>query len=150
MVRKGVRGQGGFTLVELLVVLAILAILAVTIIPNIVGKRETAMRTKAQTDVAMIETLLDQFYLDVGRYPTTEEGLRVLYFPTDEDEEKWNGPYSKKPIPKDPWGNPYIYHCPGTHTNQPYEVMSYGRDGQEGGEGDDADITSWVEIEEEY
>lgn len=150
MLRKRVGGQGGFTLVELLVVLAIMAIIVAIIAPNIVGKREKAMRAKAQTDIAIIETLLDHFYLDMSRYPTSEEGLRVLYFPTEDDEEKWQGPYSKKPIPKDPWDNPYLYHCPGTHTNEPYEVICYGKDGEEGGEGDDADITSWVEIEEEY
>jgi general secretion pathway protein G len=109
------------------------------------------MQTKAQTDIAMIESLLDQFYLDMGRYPTTEEGLRVLYFTPEEETEKWKGPYSKKPIPNDPWGNPYVYESPGIHSSQPYEVMSYGADGEEGGESENADIVSWVELEgEEY
>jgi len=145
---KGKREEG-FTLIELMVVLAILAILATAILPNIVGKRERAAQTKAQTDIAMIESLLDQFYLDMGRYPTSEEGLRILYFAPEEETEKWKGPYPKKPIPNDPWGNPYIYECPGTHTSQPYEVASFGKDGEEGGEGDDADIVSWVDVESE-
>jgi len=151
MKREERRNESGFTLIELLVVLAILAILAAAILPNVVGKKEGAMRTKAQTDIAMIESLLDQFYLDMDRYPTTEEGLRVLYFKPEEETEKWKGPYPKKPIPKDPWGNPYVYESPGTRSAQAYEVMSYGRDGEEGGEADAADIVSWVDIEsEEY
>ncbi len=151
MRRERRRAESAFTLIELLVVLAILAILAVTILPNVVGKKEGAMRTKAQTDIAMIESLLDQYYLDMDRYPSPEEGLRVLYFRPDEETEKWKGPYSKKPIPNDPWGNPYIYDSPGTHSALPYEVMSCGRDGEEGGEAEDADVVSWVEIEgEEY
>ena len=149
MTKEKDRREGGFTLIELMVVLAILAILATAILPNIVGKRERAAQTKAQTDIVMIESLLDQFYLDLGRYPTSEEGLRILYFAPEEETEKWKGPYSKKPIPNDPWGNPYIYECPGMHTSQPYEVASFGRDGEEGGEGDDADIASWVDIEGE-
>ena len=134
MKRGNILTEGGFTLIELMVVLAILAILATAILPSVIGKKEGAMQTKAQTDIAMIETLLDQFYLDMGRYPTTEEGLRVLYFAPEEEDEKWKGPYSKKPIPDDPWGYPYVYECPGTHTTQPYEVASYGKDGEEGGE----------------
>ena len=141
--------EQAFTLIELLVVLAILATIAIAIVPNIVTKPEEAKRTKAITDIGVIENLLDQFYLDMGRYPTTEEGLRVLYYPPDEDREKWKGPYPKKPIGKDPWGNPYIYRRPGRHALEPYEIVSYGKDGQEGGEGDNADIGSWVEVEEE-
>ena len=145
------RKKRGFTLIELMVVLMILALLATVITTSVVGKSEYAKATKAQTEIATIESLLDQFYLHMGRYPTTEEGLRVLYFEPDEDAEKWKGPYSKKPIPLDPWDKPYIYDSPGTHTSQPYEVSSLGGDGEEGGEEYDADITSWVDIEgEEY
>ena len=151
MRREERREERGFTLIELLVVLAILAILAAAILPNVVGKKEGANRVKAQTDIAMIESLLDQFYLDMDRYPTTEEGLRVLYFAPEEETEKWKGPYPKKPIPRDPWGNPYVYESPGIRSAQAYEVMSYGRDGEEGGENEDADVISWVDIEgEEY
>ena len=133
-----------FTLIELMVVLVILAVLAVAIVPNVVGKSDKAKHTKAIADIAVIEGLLDQFYLDLGRYPTTDEGLRVLYHPTEEDKEKWAGPYSKKPIANDPWGRPYVYESPGSRTNAPYEVMSSGKDGKEGGESWDADVVSWV------
>ena len=147
--RKAGRRNRGFTLIELLVVLVILALLATAIAPRVVGRSDDAKVTKAQTDIAMVGSLLDQYYLDMGRYPSTEEGLRVLYYEPDEEAEQWKGPYSKKPIPKDPWGNPYVYECPGTRTAQPYEVMSYGKDGEEGGEEYNADILSWEDEEDE-
>jgi general secretion pathway protein G len=145
------RRKQAFTLIELMVVLVILGILAVTIVPNVVGRSDKAKFTKAQADIAVIEGLLDQFYLDMGRYPTTEEGLRVLFYEPEEEVEKWGGPYSKKPIGNDPWGNAYIYEAPGTRSSLSlaYELMSLGKDGQEGGEGYDADITSWPEEEGE-
>jgi general secretion pathway protein G len=142
-------GQGAFTLIELMIVLVILGVLAVAIVPNVVGKSQRAKRTKAITDIAAMELLLDEFHLDMGRYPTTEEGLRVLYYPPEDDREKWKGPYSKKPIGRDPWGHPDLYRCPGTRPLEPYEIVSYGKDGQEGGEGDNADMGSWVDVEEE-
>jgi general secretion pathway protein G len=141
------RGTQGFTLIELMVVLGILALLAAAILPNVVGKSDAAKQAKAKTDIAVIESLLDHFYLDMGRYPATEEGLRALYTAPDSDTEKWKGPYSKKKIVPDPWGNPYQYVAPGTHGSQPYEVWSLGRDGREGGSGVDADIVSWEEEE---
>ncbi len=145
-VRYSIRGlRSAFTLVELMVVLLILGILAAAIVPNVVGKTDRAKRTKAQADIAVIESLLDQFYLDMGRYPTTEEGLNALYYAPEQDQEKWHGPYPKKPISKDPWGHEYVYECPGTHSSLPYEVSSYGRSGREGGEGDDAPVISWAE-----
>ena len=143
------RVDGAFTMIELMVVLIIVSILAAAILPNVIGKSDKAKRTKAQADIAMIEGFLDEFYLDMDRYPTTDEGLRILYFQPDEDTENWGGPYSKKPIPKDPWKNPYIYECPGTHSSMPYEVYSLGKDGEEGGEDFDADIISWFDEEEE-
>ncbi|MBI5093049.1 MAG: type II secretion system major pseudopilin GspG [Candidatus Hydrogenedentes bacterium] len=143
MASRSNRGKEGFTLIELMVVLAILALLAAAILPNVVGKSDTAKQGVAKTDIAMIESLLDQFYLDMGRYPTTEEGLNALFTAPEGDSAKWKGPYSKKKIPADPWGIPYVYDCPGTHSSAPYEVCSYGRDKQEGGEGVDADIVSW-------
>jgi general secretion pathway protein G len=141
--------QRAFTLIELMVVLVILAVLATAILPNVIGKSERAKRVKAQADIAVIEGLLDQLYLDLDRYPTSDEGLRVLYYPLPEEEKRWKGPYSKKPITNDPWGNPYVYESPGTHSPLPYEVMSYGNDGIEGGEDDAADIVSWPEEESE-
>jgi general secretion pathway protein G len=141
-------GRAGFTLIELMIVAVVLAILAAAIVPNIVGRTEVARRSRAQSDIASMESLLQLYYLDMGRYPTSEEGLRVLYYPPDEDEDKWRGPYMTKPQFEDPWGNDYVYRSPGTNSQMPYEIVSYGADGQEGGEGDDADVQSWVEEEE--
>jgi len=151
MKRKRLRKKRAFTLIELMVVLIILGILAVAIVPNVVGKSDKAKQTTARANIAVIEGLLDQFYLDMGRYPTTEEGLRVLFYEPEEEAEKWGGPYPKKPIGNDPWGNPYIYESPGTRSSLSlaYELMSLGKDGQEGGENYDADITSWPQEEGE-
>ncbi len=149
MTRAQIRRRQGFTLIELMVVLVILALLVSVIVPNVVGKSDEAKVTKAKTDIAMIEALLDSFYLDMGRYPTTEEGLRSLYHAPEEDSEAWKGPYSKKPISADPWGNLYVYECPGTRSGQSYEVLCLGSDGQEGGEGYETDIVSWVDVEDE-
>jgi len=137
----------GFTLIELMVVLAILALLAAAILPNVVGKSDLAKQGKAKSDIAVLEGLLDQFYLDMGRYPSSDEGLQALYASPEGDNPKWKGPYSKKRIPPDPWGNPYGYVSPGTRSAQPYEVWSSGRDGQEGGTGVDEDIVSWEDSE---
>jgi len=139
--------RAGFTLIELMIVAVVLAILAAAIIPNVIGKREVARRARAEADIATLENTLEYFYLDMDRYPTQEEGLRVLYYPPDTDAENWKGPYVKKPMFVDPWGNPYVYICPGTHSDQPYEIVSYGKDGREGGEGDDADVQSWIAAE---
>jgi general secretion pathway protein G len=142
------RRDEGFTLIELMVVLIILALLATVIVPNVIGKSDDAKQTKARADIATIESLLDQYYLDVGRYPETDEGLRALYFKPDSAEGTWKGPYSKKPIPPDPWGVPYGYASPGLRSALPYEIWSYGRDKQEGGDGYDADIVSWADVED--
>ncbi len=137
----------GFTLIELMIVAVVLAILAAAILPGVIGHTETARQMRAKSDIAVLEGALDMFYLYMGRYPATEEGLRVLYYPPEIDAERWKGPFLKKPTLEDPWGNPYVYYSPGTHTDLPYEIISYGKDGEEGGEGDGADITSWPEFE---
>jgi len=148
-VRPGARRRAaaGFTLVELMIVAVVLAILAAAIIPRFVGRTEAARQMRALADIAHLETQLELFCLDMGRYPTTEEGLRALYFPPEADDEGWKGPYVLKPTFEDPWGNAYVYSSPGLHTDMPYEILSYGKNGEEGGEGDDADITSWVEAQ---
>ncbi len=137
--------KDGFTLIELMVVLMILALLATAVLPNVISSGERAKAKKAITDIAGIEGMLDQFYIDMQRYPSTDEGLRALYYKPEDELDKWKGPYPKKPIPNDPWDQPYYYESPGSRTAQPYEVWSYGSDMEEGGEGTGADIISWVE-----
>ena len=138
--------KAGFTLIELMVVAVVLAILAAVIIPNVVGRTEVARRARAESDIAALEDMLELFYLDVGRYPTAEEGLRVLYFKPDADAENWRR-YARKPRFEDPWGNGYVYRCPGLYSDMAYEIVSHGKDKQAGGEDDNADVQSWVETE---
>ena len=144
------RIAAGFTLIELLVVMIILAILAAVVIPRVIGRTEDARRAKAKSDIAAFETALDAYKLDNGTYPTTEQGLQALVEPptTDPVPKNWNGPYLKKGIQKDPWGNDYVYVSPGEH-NADFDIVSYGKDGQPGGTGENADITSWEEVAEE-
>jgi general secretion pathway protein G len=127
----------GFTLIELLLVLVILAVLAAVVVPKFTKRSEQARIAAAKTDIANLETVLDAFEVDVGRYPTTEEGLRALMEPPSNAKD-WKGPYLKRPVVNDPWGNPYVYRCPGQHNTSSYDLLSFGPDGQEGG-GDDID-----------
>ena len=131
----------GFTLIELLVVLVILGLLAGLVGPRVLSYLGGAKSDTARLQIAEFGAGLDLFYLEIGRYPTTDEGLiALIQKPTD--LSNWNGPYlKKKMIPQDPWGNDYIYQSPGE--NGPYDLLSYGMDGTEGGEGDNKDIVSW-------
>lgn len=134
------RRMRGFTLLELLVVMVIIGLLASYVGPKYfaqIGKSEIKA-TKAQIDA--LSKAADQFRLDVGRYPTTEEGLAVLVT-KPANLPKWEGPYLTKNVPLDPWGNPYVYKSPGEHGD--YDLMSYGKDGRPGGDGENADITNW-------
>jgi len=129
----------GFTLLELLVVMV--GLLAGFVAPRYfaqVGKSQVKV-ARAQLDA--LDKALDQFRLDVGRYPTSEEGLQVLVVQPS-GEPAWNGPYLKKGVPADPWGRPYVYQLPGTHGGD-FDLLSYGKDGRAGGNGEDADITNW-------
>jgi general secretion pathway protein G len=132
--------QAGFTLIELMVVLFILGLLAMLVAPRLMGRVGKAKVKTAQTQIQMLATALDLFHLDVGRYPTDEEGLKVLYS-KPESLPSWSGPYLDKPAPKDPWGREYTYKCPGEHG--PYDLFSFGATGQLGGEGDNVAITNW-------
>ena len=130
--------DAGFTLIELMIVIAILGLMAYMVAPRLMGVMGKAKPKIALTDIKNLETALDLFYLDVGRYPTDGEGLKALT-QAPENLPNWGGPYLKKP-PKDPWGRDYVYKFPGEHN--PYDIMSYGADGQAGGEGENADITN--------
>jgi general secretion pathway protein G len=130
----------GFTLLELLVVMVIIGLLAAYVGPKYfsqVGKSQVKM-ARAQIDA--LDKALDQYRLDVGHYPTAEQGLAALVA-RPATEAKWEGPYLKKGIPMDPWGNAYVFKLPGEHGE--YDLLSFGKDGQPGGEGEAADITNW-------
>jgi general secretion pathway protein G len=142
--RQGVRGPEGFTLIELLVVMIIIGLLASLVGPRLFSKVDKAKQQTAQAQIELLSTGLASFRLDVGRFPTEEEGLRSL-MESPPGLEKWDGPYLAKEIPKDPWANEYVYKFPGEHG--PYDLMSYGMDGASGGEGNDLDIVSWKGLE---
>lgn len=127
----------GFTLVELLLVIIIIGVLAAMVVPSLVGRGEQAKVTAAGMDIrGSLGTALDLFEADTGAYPTTAQGLQALLKAPD-GASGWRGPYIKElAIPLDPWGNAYIYKCPGDHEPLPYDLLSHGRDGKEGG-GDD-------------
>jgi general secretion pathway protein G len=131
--------QKGFTLVEILVVVAIIAMLAALVGPRLFPKLGKGKQAAAKAQIELLGQALDQLRLDVGRYPSTQEGLNALA--QNPGMDKWDGPYLKKTLPMDPWGKPYHYESPGTHGE--YDLLSYGRDGAPGGEGEDKDITSW-------
>jgi general secretion pathway protein G len=129
----------GFTLLELLVVLVIIGMLAAIVGPRYFSQLGKSQVTVARAQIDVFTKSIDNFRLDVGRYPTAEEGLNALVVkPADADN--WTGPYLKKGVPLDPWGHPYVYQVPGTKGD--YAVISYGRDGRPGGTGEDADISS--------
>ncbi|HPI97867.1 MAG TPA: type II secretion system major pseudopilin GspG [Synergistales bacterium] len=133
----------GFTLVEILVVVVILGLLATLVVPRVVGRGEEAKRTAALVQIREIEQALDLFKLDNGFYPTTEQGLDALMEKpsiSPEPRRYREDGYMKK-IPQDPWGGEYIYRSPGDHDE--YDLFSPGPDGEEGGEGKNADIVSW-------
>ncbi|MCF7954277.1 MAG: type II secretion system major pseudopilin GspG [Phycisphaerae bacterium] len=135
------RDCNGFTLIELLLVLVILATLATVIVPKFTRRSEQAKTTAAKTDIANLELALDSFEIDISRFPTTSEGLRALVVkPSNADE--WKEPYIKRGVPKDPWGNDYVYKQPGQYNKYGYDLYSAGPDGQFGG---DDDIKNWTE-----
>ena len=134
------RKEEGFTLIELLIVMVILGLLAALVGPRMFGKVGTSKQKAAKAQISLFETSLDTYRLDIGKYPTTEQGLQALRVKPDV-VEKWDGPYLPKDVPLDPWGKPYMYQIPGTHGE--YDLYSYGRDGKQGGEGEDKDVTSW-------
>jgi len=133
--------SAGFTLIEMMVVMVIIGLLMALVGPRFIRQEEKAKVKAARAQIELLGTSLDTFRLDVGRYPTTQEGLAALRqrpFGTD----RWDGPYLKKDLPKDPWDHPYLYRSPG-EAGRPYDLFSYGADGAPGGDGDNRDVTSW-------
>jgi general secretion pathway protein G len=139
--RRSVGNQGGFTLIELLVVVVILGLLAGLVGPRLFGKVGQGKTATAKAQIALFESALDQFRLDVGHYPSSGQGLEALV--RNPGVQNWAGPYLKKnAVPRDPWGNPYRYACcPGQHGE--YDLWTEGLDNAPGGEGENADVTSW-------
>lgn len=131
--------ERGFTLVELLVVMVILGLLAALVVPSYLGRERKARSQAAKTQIELLGTALDTFRLDVGRYPSSQEGLAALR--SGGGIPGWDGPYLKKDVPLDPWGRAYVYRSPGEHGE--YDLYSYGADGAPGGESDARDVTSW-------
>lgn len=130
----------GFTLLELLVVVAIIGLLAGYVGPKYFGQIGKSEIKVARAQIDGLEKALDQYRLDVGRYPTTEQGLNALTT-APPGVTNWQGPYLKKGVPLDPWGKPYVYKSPGAHSD--VDILSYGKDGTPGGTGENADVTNW-------
>lgn len=134
------RHAQGFTLLELLVVIVIIGLLAAYVGPKYFAQLGKSEVTMAKAQIEAFEKSLDTYRLDIGRYPTTEEGLNALLVAPATAGTRWNGPYLKKNVPLDPWGHAYQYQAPGSKGE--YEITSMGKDGQPGGNGESADISS--------
>ena len=134
------RRNAGITLIELLVVMVIIALFAAIVGTRVGRNVDKAKQVAAKSQISEYESALDQFKLDVGRYPSNEEGLSALRN-RPSNAQNWDGPYLRKDLPNDPWGHPYVYRFPGMHGD--FDLLSHGADGQEGGEGDNMDIVSW-------
>ncbi len=138
---RPLRDQRGFTLIELLVVIIVLGLLVGLVGPRLFGRVGQSKQATAKAQIELLGAGLDQYRLDVGSYPATAAGLDALQ-KNPGSAPNWNGPYLKKSVPKDPWGNAYKYRCcPGQHGE--YDLWSEGADGAPGGEGENADVTSW-------
>lgn len=141
MNRKKIRNnEKGFTLIEIIIVVIILSLIAALVGPRLFKKVEKSKQQITKTQIVMIENSVKMFKLDTGRYPTTEEGLKVLLENTG-GISNWDGPYLEKGLPKDPWGKDYVYTYPGK--NYTFEIVSLGADGLPGGEGENKDINNW-------
>ncbi len=139
--RKRDRRQAGITLIEMLVVVTIIALFAALVGPSLFKQSDKARVTAARAQINSLMTALGTYKLDTGVFPTTEQGLQALRVKPS-DANQWNGPYLPKEVPPDPWGRPYLYKFPGEHGDEP-DIISYGADGQPGGDGLNADIVSW-------
>lgn len=140
---SGRRGSRGFTLIEILVVITVIAILAGLVSPMVFRNVGDAKVTAAKAQIETFGLALDTYRMDNDYYPTTEQGLGALQAIPVPEPPRWRGPYLKKAVPLDPWGNPYRYLSPGTSDPQGYDLWSLGRDGKDGGTGEDQDLMSW-------
>ena len=134
------RSERGITLIELLVVMVIISLFATLVGARLFSNVDKARQTTAKVQISEFEGVLDLFRLEVGRYPNENEGLTALVA-NPGDVANWDGPYLRKDVPLDPWGNAYVYRYPGEHYD--FDILSLGADGQEGGEDADTDIVSW-------
>lgn len=139
------RRRAGFTLIELLVTIAIIATLAAIVAPSLFGNVGEARRNAAKSQIQILALALDAYRLDNDAYPTTEQGLEALRsLPIVGDAPpNWKGPYLRQLVPMDPWGRPYVYVAPGTSNPTGYDLYTLGKDGRPGGDGENADMTSW-------
>ncbi len=145
MCKRTVRRRRGFTLMELLVVIVVIGVLAALVAPNVFNHVGTSKRVAARSQIESLGAALDAYRLDNDAYPTQAQGLEALRRePLAEPRPRnWRGPYLRKDVPQDPWGRPYVYRSPGTANPGAYDLLSLGRDGKEGGDGEDSDIRSW-------
>lgn len=141
--RARLRARAGFTLIEILVVIAVIAVLATLVAPEVFRHLGSARESTAKSQVEMLGAALDAYRLDVGRYPTSDEGLAALRQAPPTAGSRWRGPYLRKDVPADPWGNAYVFRSPGQQNPTGYDLLSHGADGKPGGEGENADVTSW-------
>ena len=140
-------GQSGMTLIELTIVMVIIGLLAALVIPQFRGVVDDAKLKTAQSEIQVFESALQRYSIDVGDYPSTEQGLTALWNATTLTAGNWRGPYIAKPKFTDPWGNNYVYLYPGNHEGYDYDLYSLGKDGKEGGDPPfNADVTNWIEL----
>ena len=142
---RPLRRRDGFTLIELLVTIAIIATLAALVAPSLFGNIGDARHNTAKSQIQILELALDAYHLDNEAFPTTEQGLEALRtVPVVGDvPANWRGPYLRQLLPLDPWGRPYHYAAPGVVNSTSYDLYTLGKDGTPGGDGENADITSW-------
>jgi general secretion pathway protein G len=145
MLKRLKANESGVTLIELLIVIVILGLLAGGIALNVMPQIDKAKVATSRQRIEALEVALQLYSIDVGDYPTTEQGLGALWNSPNPVPAKWNGPYVRKPTFDDSWGNEYIFRYPGNHEGYSYDLYSLGKDAKEGGEDYDADITNWIE-----
>jgi general secretion pathway protein G len=139
------RNARGFTLIELLVVIVVITVLATLVAPNVFRHVGSAKEATAKTQLEMLGSAIDAYRLDNDAYPSTEQGLAALRTrpASGPAPTSWRGPYLRRDVPLDPWGRPYVYRSPGVANPDGYDLLTLGRDGKEGGEGEDADVLGW-------